>query len=421
MAATVSSVWAKPGAWALDSEQDEDELKQDSAANPVPQPPPADFPTLAAALSTKTKKKKPQTFSLAEFSSYGSEQNAPFKQLQRRTPDELLALPTGPRQRSAEELDRSRLGGGFRNYGGDSNYSRSRASDGGFGGNSGREKDTSFSRADEVDDWSKTKSMGFSGGAAAGGYERRERNSDGFFNSSRADDVDNWASNKSFMPSADGRRDRRTGFDSFPNGGSGGADSDNWTKKKEESFEGRRFERSGSGFDRERRGGGGGGGFEIDSEHWGKKKEERENGNGSSVGGVRPRLNLQPRTLPVNSNGQPAGTEGKTKGANPFGEARPREEVLAQKGKDWKEIEEKLESKKGEGFDGQGLRRRGFGMGRAEAGDDGRVERSWRKEDSHDARYPSAEKIEGEVGQVKIEDEVGQLKIEEGGGAEQED
>ncbi|GMH23661.1 hypothetical protein Nepgr_025504 [Nepenthes gracilis] len=397
MAATVSSVWAKPGSWALDSEEQEDELKREIDAKRAPEPASADFPSLAAAAaSTKTKKKKPQTLSLAEFSSYGS---GPSKQSQpqRLTPDELLLLPTGPRQRTAEEMDRTRLGGGFRSYGSDSANSRSRASErgGGYNVNSNRERDSSLSRADEADDWSKTKKNS----VADAGFERREKV--GFFNSqsSRADESDNWASNKSFAPS-EGRRERRMGFDSFSSGG-GGADSDNWLKKKEErdGFEGRRFDRSSSGFDRERRLG-----FESsggsDLEHWGKKKEERENSGGSGGNG-RLRLNLQPRTLPISNGQQSVVTDAKPKGANPFGEARPREEVLAEKGKDWKEIDEKLEAwkikdDKGESVDGQGFRRAGFGVGRTESGDD-RTVKSWRKEDSNDVPLPSAEKAENGV------------------------
>ncbi|GAB4838486.1 hypothetical protein Ancab_028030 [Ancistrocladus abbreviatus] len=396
MAATVSSVWAKPGAWAQDSEEHEDELKQeihDSQPNLTPEPPSSDFPSLATAAATKTgKKKKGQTLSLADFATYAAA--PPSQQSRRLTHDELLVLPTGPRQRTAEELDRTRLGGGFRNYGGgygsDSGNSRARASErGGYNENSNRERDLSLSRADEVDDWSKTKKS-IGGG---NGFERRDKV--GFFNSSRADESDNWASNKSFSPS-EGRRERRMGmgFDSFSNGG--GADSDNWGKKKEErekeGFEGRRFDRSGSGFDRERKGGGFESSGAADSEHWGRKKEERENGSGG-----RPRLNLQPRTLPVTNGQQHQGgvTEPKPKGANPFGEARPREEVLAEKGKNWKEIDEKLEAMKVKevGFgekvegvvDGQGLWRRGFGIGRTDSGDD-RSGKSWRKEDSNDVR-----------------------------------
>ncbi|KAL0348480.1 UNVERIFIED_CONTAM: Eukaryotic translation initiation factor 4B3 [Sesamum angustifolium] len=109
----------------------------------------------------------------------------------------------------------------------------------------------------------------------------------GFFSDSqsRADEVDNWASKKSFVPSEPRRYEKRGGFGL--ESGNGGADSSNWVKRKEE--EGRK---TGGAFDslRERKGG-----FEsnrVDSESWGRKREE---GNGGS----RPRLNLQPRTLPV--------------------------------------------------------------------------------------------------------------------------
>ncbi|QHO19524.1 uncharacterized protein DS421_11g329740 [Arachis hypogaea] len=55
------------------------------------------------------KKKKGQTFSLAEFTGAKTDYQDP------------IVLPTGPRQCTAKELDRdrNRLGGGIRNYGGD--------------------------------------------------------------------------------------------------------------------------------------------------------------------------------------------------------------------------------------------------------------------------------------------------------------
>ena len=40
-----------------------------------------------------------------------------------------------------------------------------------------------------------------------------------------------------------------------------------------------------------------------------------------------------------------SGTTARSKSSNPFGEARPREEVLAEKGHDWKKLNEELESK----------------------------------------------------------------------------
>ncbi|KAL9252095.1 Eukaryotic translation initiation factor 4B3-like protein [Drosera capensis] len=387
MAATVSSVWTKPGSWALESEQ---QGSDPARSEPVSDPVSAEFPSLAAAASTKTtkKKKKPQTLSLAEFTSSSSSAAS----ANRLTVDELLVLPKAPRERSAEELERPR---GFRDFG-DLRNNRSRVDGGGFGdrdrdGERERDRDSGFSRADEVDDWSKGKGTGF-GGGGVGGYERRERNGGGLFSSSRANEVDNWGSNKSFVPSSDGRRDRRMGFES-----NGGADSENWGRKKEEGFEGRRY-------DRERRGG-----IEVDAERWGRKEEEVVNGNGSV--GVRPRLNLQPRTLPLDGNGQLAGKEEKAikeekavKGANPFGAARPREEVLAEKGKDWKEIEERMEAKKDEGFDRP--RSRGLGRGRGDRGDNGKFERSWRRDDSVDSDPHCAEKIENGVAAL-IEKEEG--------------
>ncbi|KAL2477031.1 Uncharacterized protein Fot_46045 [Forsythia ovata] len=324
MAATVSA-WAKPGAWALDSEENEVELlqepKQDyvnnnsSGSDDKP-----DFPSLAAAAATKTKKKKPQTLSLQEFTTYKPSQRIAAKGL---THNELLALPTGPRQRSAEELDHNKIGGGFKNYG-SLNERPSRDEhprrQGSFNRDSSRE--SGLSRADETDNWASGKKL-----TVGNGFERRERG--GFFSDSQsqADESDNWGSNKAFVPSEPRRYDRRGGFGLESN--NGGADTDSWVKKKEE--DGRKI---GGAFDslRERRGGVESDG--ADSEAWGRKREEGSGGIGS-----RPRLNLQPRTLPA-GEGQKGENGVKSKG-NPFGEARPREEVLIEKGQDWKEIEGK--------------------------------------------------------------------------------
>ncbi|PSS29499.1 Eukaryotic translation initiation factor 4B3 like [Actinidia chinensis var. chinensis] len=399
MAATVTSAWAKPGAWALDSEEHEAELLQQHQDNSFPKisssraasngggGDAAEFPTLAAAASTKTKKKKPQSMSLSEFVNPAQPKGL--------TPEDLMVLPTGPRERTAEELDRSRIGGGFRSYGsrGDesSKWGPSRGSDeprrqGGFGRDSSRE--LAPSRADEVDDWGAKKLV------SGNSFERRERGErgerGGFFGSeSRADESDSWVSNKSFVPSEgrrfEGIRERRVGFES-----NGGADSENWVKKKEE--EGRKIGANGGGaFDslRERRSGFDSASNGVDSEAWGKKREE-----GSGSGG-RPRLNLQPRTLPV-GDGEKNGsvTPPKPKGSNPFGEARPREEVLKEKGQDWKELDEKLESMKiKEVTDGPAFGKRSFGSGNGRATTpEGRAERSWRK--PADANPSSADKVE---------------------------
>ncbi|KAK3028456.1 hypothetical protein RJ639_040025 [Escallonia herrerae] len=398
MAATVSA-WSKPGAWALDSEEHEEELQQTDESTIKPKPAPeSDFPSLSAAASTKTKKKKAQTLSLAQFSSMP----APTSQPKGLTPEDLMNLPTGPRQRTAEELDRSK---GFRSYGGgdrnggrysngddessNSRWGSSRASD-----ESRRpSRDSGPSRADEIDDWGAAKKSTTFGG----GFDRRDRGErGGFFDSqSRADESDSWVSNKSFVPSTgarrfgsngggfDTQRERRGGFES--NGGGGADSEDRWGKKE--------ITGTGGAFDslRERRVAVGGGG---DLDNW-----KREDGSGS--GGGRPRLNLQPRSVAVDQQSETAAAV-KLKGSNPFGNARPREENLKEKGQDWKEVDEKIESMKikevasARNGSPDGLfGRRSFGSGNGREGlSDDRSERSWRKAVSVDSRPQSAEKTE---------------------------
>ncbi|KAK4284834.1 hypothetical protein QN277_001614 [Acacia crassicarpa] len=372
MAATVSA-WSKPGAWALDSEEHEAELLRHKEEDDT-----AAFPSLAAAAATKPKKKKGQTLSLAEFSSFGGSKPAQTSQSHVFTHEDLVMLPTGPRQRTAEELDRdrNRLGGGFRsygssdrpnrNYGGDdssnSRWGSSRVSDeprrsGSFGREANR--DMAPSRADEIDNWAAAKKS-----TVGNGFERRERDRGRFFDSpSRADESDSWASKKNFVPS-----------------------------------EGRRFGSNGGGFERERKVGFGSSGG-ADSDNWNRKKVESNSGNErSETGSVRPRLVLQPRSMTVdNENQEGSGTVTKPKGSSPFGEARPREEVLAAKGQDWKKIDEQLDTMKikdtVEQKDGFGKRGFGAGSGRASLPDD-QTERSWRKTKSDDNRPNSAEKVE---------------------------
>ena len=320
--ATTAPAWGKPGAWALESEEQEamEILKQQDA----PLEPSAEFPSLAAAATTKiSKKKKGQTLSLAEF-------NKASGKLQGLTHDERVMLPTAPRERTAEELE---LGNsrGFNNYygggrsrsnGGEDSASRwdSKVSDEGRRG-ANRDRDLAPSRADEVDDW----------GANKKSFERREKGGGFFESQAKADLQESWVSNKTAplqenRRPGDGFRERR-GFDLFNK--DGGSDS------------------------------------------WGRRKDE----------GERPRLKLQPRTLPIERNegerSQILNEEVKSKGVNPFGAARPREEVLAEKGQDWKQIDERLESMKIR-EEGQSLSKKGFGLGAGnEPGE--RTERAWRK------------------------------------------
>ncbi|KAL3621356.1 hypothetical protein CASFOL_036268 [Castilleja foliolosa] len=409
MAATVGA-WSKPGAWALDAEENETELlkqrNEDAAVNNGHSKlaETADFPSLTAAAATKTKKKKKnQTLSLSEFTS-GSKPVA--YQPKSVMPVELSALPTGPRERSAEELDRNRLGGGFRSYGGGRDEQPRRQ--GGFNRDSG---EFMPSKADENDDWAKGKKS-----PSGGGFERRERGERGGFftdSQSRADDVDNWASKKSFVPSEPRRYEKRGGFGLESS--NGGADADNWVKKKDD--EGRRM---GSSFDnmRDRRGG-----SDMDSECWGKKREE------TSVGGGRPKLNLQPRSLPVVEvqpkvvEVQPEVVEvapvvvNKPKASNPFGEARPREEVLKEKGQDWKEIEEKLETIKVKESTWADSAKRGFwgASGRDRPRVEENTDNAWRKQGPVDSRPESADGSENGSSAVNTENGNGHTEEAENG------
>lgn len=109
------------GAWANQVEEEEEE--NGGELDPVPAPAanafpalggdPA-FPALGEAInirdSKKDRKKKntKNTMSLGAFVAAGKKE------------PEIVNLPTGPRQRSAEEEEkRGGLGGGFKNYGGD--------------------------------------------------------------------------------------------------------------------------------------------------------------------------------------------------------------------------------------------------------------------------------------------------------------
>ena len=149
--------WGGVGAWALDAERAEEE-EREAAANPAPAPAPAaGFPSLREAAAGKSKKKnKGTTLSLSEFAGYGpGRRQAPAPEPKGLTPAEIMMLPSGPRERSAEELDRTRgLGGGFRSYGG-GDRGGGGFDDDGRRGAPGRGADLDMpSRADEDRDWS---------------------------------------------------------------------------------------------------------------------------------------------------------------------------------------------------------------------------------------------------------------------------
>lgn len=272
------------GSWAAEAERAEAEERESAtAAAPV-----AAFPSLKEAVSAKPKKKK---MTLSEFNDLTSGPSASIGST-RLTPDELLQLPTGPKQRSPDEFaGGSRLGGGFSNYGDDRRGPR----------RSGFDDDRRGPR----------------------------RGSD--FDApppppSRADEVDNWAAGKRAVPPPDtGRGSSRYGS---LGGGSRADDVDNWNFGKKptaappparSSTFGSNFRDSGSDWRR------------------GDSREREETG--------RPRLVLDPPSRGGANEGEGPAVM-KTEKPNPFGAARPREEVLAEKGLDWKKLDLEIEVKK---------------------------------------------------------------------------
>lgn len=299
--------WGNIGTWAADAELAEAEEREaaSAAASSAAESSSHIFPSLKESVSTKTKKKK-TTLTLSEFYSASSGQRSATEYSQGLTTDEMSRLPTGPKQRSPEEMQYGRLGGGF------SSYERSGSLTG-----RGRERD------DADGSW------GGGPRRSYGGFDQERRGTppsriSEFDQPSRADEVDNWALTKKPMPSLDsGRQDRYGSL----GGGSRADDTDNWAVGKKpvpsrSSTFGSGFRDSAQEADRWTRGGGA------------FRESERE----------RPRLVLDP----------PRGDSGvneplvvaKTNKPNPFGAARPREEVLAEKGLNWKKMDSEIEAKK---------------------------------------------------------------------------
>ncbi|XP_007044834.2 PREDICTED: eukaryotic translation initiation factor 4B2 [Theobroma cacao] len=307
----MSKPWGGIGAWAAEAEREEAEEREAAkaaaaAAAAAPTAESQSFPSLREAVSTKAKKKKMtlSEFTMGTYSSSGG--GARVTEYNRLTPEEMMLLPTRPKERSAEEMQYGRLGGGFSSYG------RS-------GPPAGR---VMRDREDSDGSWG-------SGRRAYGGFDEERRGPPSRVSDydppSRADEVDNWAMAKKATSSFDsGRQNRYGGLGTGGGGGMSRADEvDNWTAGKRpipvrSSTFGSGFRDSGPEPDRWTRGGGGGGGF----------REER------------PRLVLDPPRGEVN---EPVV---KTNKPNPFGAARPREEVLAEKGLDWKTLDSEIEAKK---------------------------------------------------------------------------
>ncbi|KAI5054634.1 hypothetical protein GOP47_0029779 [Adiantum capillus-veneris] len=369
--------WGGAGAWAVDSELAENQLEQEEPQYHHQQASPlfagdAAFPSLGEAAHSKTKKKKQQPVSLAKFMAGGSPLLSDSKGL---TIEEKMALPTGPRDRSGEEEPHGGLGGGFRDYGGyrgegrDRDYGRdreggfgSRRSDreGGFGkgGFTGdRDGPEEPSRADIADDWGASKK---SAPPSRGRYEGGGRFDDREF-PSKADDDSHWGASKKFVPAppANGasRRVSKYDFSSARNGAPlDSSDSESWAASKKAVSSGgynvtgqrdRDFWNA-----REKDG--------MDSDTWARREADRAT--------ERPRLVLQPRSQRSDSSPPPPSKEdtenrppsselppeqpSKPHKVNPFGEAKPREVILEEKGMNWKKLDAKLELKASDRGDG---------------------------------------------------------------------
>ncbi|KAH7515712.1 hypothetical protein FEM48_Zijuj10G0055500 [Ziziphus jujuba var. spinosa] len=313
----MSKPWGGIGAWAAEAERAEAEEKEAEAAAAAAAATAASesqsFPSLKEAVNAKPKKKK-MTFSLSEFnkstySDYGP--GARPNEYKGLTPDEMLRLPTGPKERSPEEMQHGRLGGGFSSYG------RS-------GPPSGRLRD----REDGDGSW------GGGGRKSYGGFDEERRGPSSrvsdFDQPSRADEVDNWAMGKKSLPSFESGRQNR--YASLGSGGASRADEvDNWAVGKK-PLPSTRSSTFGSGGFRDSSG------FrDSEPDRWtrggGLREAERE----------RPRLVLDPPKGDAGANEPPVV---KTNRPSPFGDARPREDVLAEKGLDWKKMESEFEAKK---------------------------------------------------------------------------
>ncbi|KAF8052029.1 hypothetical protein N665_1625s0004 [Sinapis alba] len=296
------------GAWADEAERaDEEQAAADVQS----------FPSLKEAASNAKSKKKKTKMTLSEFTS-GAYAAPGGRSSVGLTQQEILQLPTGPRQRSEDEMQQpGRLGGGFSSYGGRSGgMGKDRDDSGGSWGGGGRRpygggfdderrgdqsRASEFpqaSRADEVDDWGKAKKLpsfnqgrygGLGGGGGGGGGSYSSGGGGGF---SRADETDNWAAGKRQAPV------RSSTFGS--SFGDSNREPDRWSRGV-----------AGSGVQEERR-----------------------------------RLVFEPRKVDSGAGETPPAVV-KTSKANPFGAARPREDVLAEKGLDWKKLDSEIEAKKG--------------------------------------------------------------------------
>nr|XP_017219868.1 PREDICTED: eukaryotic translation initiation factor 4B2-like [Daucus carota subsp. sativus] len=323
----MSKPWGKIGAWAAEAEQAELEEKQQQAAEAAAAASrdSQSYPSLRETVNSKPKKKN--KMSLQQFAlSTGSSRVG-------LTPDEMLQLPKGPQERSGE-FQSGRFGS-FGRAGGSHRDDRRFDDDGRRAGTVTRISDYDQpSRADGVDNWAMSKRAVVNLGDRGSRNEGFSRGS-GSEGVSRADEAGNWGTGKKVANVFDGGN--RTSTSRHGALGSGGGtdgvsradEVDNWAvgKKQQVLAAGpvRSSGFSGSGPDRWTRGGGNGlGGEERTKMVFDKPRTDRVV-NESSV------------------------SKGEGNRPNPFGAARPREEVLSEKGLDWREVDMEIEAKKSSG------------------------------------------------------------------------
>ncbi|KAK4429767.1 Eukaryotic translation initiation factor 4B2 [Sesamum alatum] len=291
------SPWGNIGAWAAEAERAEEE-EREAAEKAAAAQPPASFPSLKESVSTATKQKKKTKMTLQEFTMQQSS-NSGSAASRGLTAEEMLRLPTGPKERSPDEMQFGRLGGGFSNYG-------NRPGSG--GSNQGRPREYEGRR-----------SYGFQDEDRRGGPPQARVSE--MNQPSRADGVDNWASMKKTVPEYNPPQARPGGkYSSLGGGGGPGVGSradevDNWASVKKPISQPQQQSRSstfGSGFSR------------PEPDRW-TRNEQR---------------------LVSDSPKSEVEEVAKVNKPNPFGAARPREEVLAEKGLDWKKLDSEIEGKK---------------------------------------------------------------------------
>ncbi|KAK9794017.1 hypothetical protein WJX73_002603 [Symbiochloris irregularis] len=279
------------------------------------------FPSLGEAgkVSKKDKRKKGQSVSLAEFQSGSSAArgSAFVPSAARYTPSsrdvDVQSLPTGPRERSAEEADRSGgLGGAFSRGG----YGRGRDDDDEFNSRAPREDDGP-SRADMADDWGKDRKF-----VAGGSSDRGSGFSSRGFEPSRAEGEGTWG--RSRASSRDDQEDSRPASRGFEDRGDYAGPSKADTEDRWGST--RSFVPSAA----PPRG-------EANGDRWGSRRSSSPlPPAGPSDTTNRPRLALKPRTLPVPDLPPP----------------RPREEVLKQQGRDIAQPSRAADNREGDGPQG---------------------------------------------------------------------